>query len=265
MKNGVIGVIALLALFAPGFSFAQVLITEIMYDPAGADSGHEWVELYNAGASSVSLAHWKLLARGASHNIVAASSGELMAPHAYAVIAQKTAVFRSQYPDFGGSLYHAAFTLDNAGDTVELLDASSTPVDSAAYDSSLGGLGDGNSLQRAIGPDDAFSAHTPTPGAGIASGMIPPKQGTRKPVEKSAQKPVARTHSAASSSPQAADESVEAGEAASADAAPPAREDSYLWPIALFGIAVVAGAAIATARSYQKREWDIVEEIGEDV
>jgi hypothetical protein len=46
-----------------GWSEAQVVINEIMYNPStdqGADTGYEWVELYNAGAGSVDLGGWRL-------------------------------------------------------------------------------------------------------------------------------------------------------------------------------------------------------------
>ncbi|HLP82791.1 MAG TPA: lamin tail domain-containing protein, partial [Phycisphaerales bacterium] len=38
----------------------NVVITEIMYNPAGADEGQEWVEIYNAGAAPVDVSGWAL-------------------------------------------------------------------------------------------------------------------------------------------------------------------------------------------------------------
>ena len=38
----------------------SVIITEIMYDPAGAEQSTEWVEIYNRGTSTVDLSGWRL-------------------------------------------------------------------------------------------------------------------------------------------------------------------------------------------------------------
>ena len=43
------------------FIMAQdVVINEVLYDPEGADSGYEWIELFNAGDQSVNLENWKI-------------------------------------------------------------------------------------------------------------------------------------------------------------------------------------------------------------
>ncbi len=39
---------------------ADVIINEFLADPSGSDTGNEWVEIYNAGRSSVNLAAWQL-------------------------------------------------------------------------------------------------------------------------------------------------------------------------------------------------------------
>jgi hypothetical protein len=38
---------------------AEVIISEIMYNPAGTETGREWVELYNTGTASVDLSGWQ--------------------------------------------------------------------------------------------------------------------------------------------------------------------------------------------------------------
>ncbi len=49
-----------------GAVYSDVVINEIMYDPIGDDTGHEWVELYNAGQQDVNLEGARLMAGGAS-------------------------------------------------------------------------------------------------------------------------------------------------------------------------------------------------------
>src|SRR6476469_1718012 len=38
---------------------AEVILSEIMYDPQNGGTNREWVELYNTGASAVSLSGWQ--------------------------------------------------------------------------------------------------------------------------------------------------------------------------------------------------------------
>src|SRR4051812_3486895 len=50
---------ALAISFADSASRAEVIISEIMYDPQNADTNREWVELFNTGTSSVNLGGWQ--------------------------------------------------------------------------------------------------------------------------------------------------------------------------------------------------------------
>src|SRR5262245_6868221 len=38
---------------------AEVVISEIMYDPQNADANREWVELFNTGTSAVNIGGWQ--------------------------------------------------------------------------------------------------------------------------------------------------------------------------------------------------------------
>src|SRR5262245_23064613 len=38
---------------------AEVIISEIMYDPQNTDTNREWIELFNTGTSSVNLSGWQ--------------------------------------------------------------------------------------------------------------------------------------------------------------------------------------------------------------
>jgi hypothetical protein len=46
-------------LAACGPAAAEVIISEIMYNPTGTETGREWVELYNNGAAAVDLSGWQ--------------------------------------------------------------------------------------------------------------------------------------------------------------------------------------------------------------
>jgi len=40
-------------------SQAQVILSEIMYDPQNTDTNREWVEIFNTGASAVNIGGWQ--------------------------------------------------------------------------------------------------------------------------------------------------------------------------------------------------------------
>lgn len=65
----------------------RVVVNEVEANPAGADAGHEWVELYNADASeSVDLSLWTLSStRGVTEQLVL-PSGTVLAPGARALV-----------------------------------------------------------------------------------------------------------------------------------------------------------------------------------
>lgn len=249
-----VGVIALAPLEAQPLT-GQVVITEIMYDLAGgSDSGREWIEVFNAGSAGVTLRNYKLVENGSNHKIT--GSG-VLAPGAYAVIADNPAKFKTDYPAHAGFVFDSAFSLNNEGESIAIVDGSGSTVDAVSY-TQAGGNGSGDSLQR--NPSGVqFAAGIPTPGVGIpASGLTksPPKKG------KSAKKTAAK-NSAPTPLPEIIGEPASLPTevtftAAAASAAPSSL--SWLFPLLL---AVLGSAGVVTARHYRKSEWDIVEEVEE--
>jgi hypothetical protein len=132
--------IAMLAL--AGAARAGVAVNEIMYTPpAGAP---EWVEMFNAGADSVSTAGWTIRDAGATRHPIAKTR---IPPGGYLVLVKDTTLFRSI---FGSGAELAAVTLpslNNSGDAVVIDDSSGAKVDSVVFKSSWGGTG-GRSLER---------------------------------------------------------------------------------------------------------------------
>jgi hypothetical protein len=45
--------------FIPTLTLGQIIFSEIMFDPAGSDSGYEWVEIKNTENFSVNLEKYK--------------------------------------------------------------------------------------------------------------------------------------------------------------------------------------------------------------
>ncbi len=119
----------LLALIMSVLSFIittnALILSEIMYDPNGSDTGNEWVEVYNNGIGELDITNYKLFESNINHSINVHTSytnlnGSILQAGDYAVIADNVASFMILYPNYTGKLYDSAFSLLNAGELLEL-------------------------------------------------------------------------------------------------------------------------------------------------
>lgn len=110
-------------------SQAQIVITEIMYNPpeSGTDST-EFIELYNAGGSSVDLQNYTF-SSGVTFTF---SSSTVVAAGGYAVVAVDAAAFQAYYGVAPTGQFSGA--LGNGGEPIALRDGSNALVDSVNYD-----------------------------------------------------------------------------------------------------------------------------------
>jgi len=177
------------ALFVPTITHAAMQITEVMYDPPGANAGSQWLELTNVGDTAVSFGGYKINEGGANHKIIISSGTTTLAVGASAVVASDPQTFLSQFPTYGGTLLKSAFSFaSKKGETITLKDAKSQAVDSVSYDPSAGASGDGNTLHRqgsvlVVGaPNPGSTAHTeplqPKDAPSTAAANVVPKAST---------------------------------------------------------------------------------------
>ena len=161
----------------------NILVNEVQAD--GADGADEFVELYNPTPCPISVAGWTLKYSSASASAPAAKwtggSADVIAPHAYAVIAgvHYAGSASSVLGTFNGG---TTGVLSKAGGGIGVHDASGTRVDAVAYGSASKGNPEGKGAPAALPPssqsigrdtsssdtgDNAtdFSVKTPTPGA----------------------------------------------------------------------------------------------------
>lgn len=148
------------------YSAAQhVVISEVLYDPYGAEMGKEWVELYNPTNGVIDLSGWSLgdAARAGEYasGRYRFPDGTVLRPGGVIVIAQQ-AVSVTLRPDLeflvdpdpslddptvpnmipSGAWDGFGLTLGNTGDQVALLDAAGQPVDAVVWgDGSYPGTG----------------------------------------------------------------------------------------------------------------------------
>lgn len=135
-------------LIMPLYTRAQVLITEIMYDIEGADTGREWIEVQNTGSDSIDLSAWKLFEANTNHKITALGDTNLPS-QGFAIIADNTDKFKIDNPTYSGLLFDSTYSLGNEGETLILRDGTLADSDAVTYSPAVGGQGDGTTLQKA--------------------------------------------------------------------------------------------------------------------
>jgi hypothetical protein len=94
---------------------AGIVINEIMYDPSGADTTHEWLELFNKGGTGVDLTGWKFWEASTNHGLTLVQGSWNMPPAGYAVIVQDGTTFLADRPAFSGTVLDSTFSLVNSG------------------------------------------------------------------------------------------------------------------------------------------------------
>lgn len=145
----------------PKISHADLIINEIMYNPDGTDSGREWVEVYNTGNNDIDLSTYKLLENGVNHKISPVNEGDsaIVGANKYAIIADNPEKFLLDYSKTG-LLLDSAFSLNNTGEIIELIDFNGSSIDGVNYVTDWGADGNGNSLQF---NGDSWIPADPTP------------------------------------------------------------------------------------------------------
>ena len=125
----------------------SVVIHEIMFRPPSSHSSGEFLELYNRGATPVSLGGWEFT-EGISYTFPA---GATLAPGAYAVVAKDPAYMTANYPGLTQVFGPFDGTLRNRGELLRLEDERSNLADHVHY--GAGGqwpqlsAGEGSSLE----------------------------------------------------------------------------------------------------------------------
>jgi len=166
-KKIILGLVFFIFLFSFKLARANVIINEIMYNPAGTDTNREWVELYNNGSDTVDITSgksdsaWRFDDGSSSLHYI---NDDLNIPAGgYAVLADNKDTFLSDYPSFSGLVADTSMSLNNNG-TIKIWNGSKdagSVIDSVSYNSTSGADNDGNSLQLVNG---SWSPGTPTPG-----------------------------------------------------------------------------------------------------
>ena len=112
---------------------SALMITEIMYDPAGTDHDREWIEIYNDGLT-ITMADIKFVENGVGHKVSVYHGNTTLHTGGFAVISDDPVKFMADYPDFAGNLLDSSWSsLSNSGEELGLA-INSTVVDFLSYD-----------------------------------------------------------------------------------------------------------------------------------
>jgi competence protein ComEC len=139
---------------------AQLVISEVMADPAAVADGHgEWFEVHNRGARSVNLRGYRVGSGNDGPHVIARSV--VVTPGGYAVLARDASP-RSNggvAADYG---YGASISLANGRDWIALRDPSGVTVDSVAWrltsSGTSWGVRDLAAEHAAVGDDNWYRA-----------------------------------------------------------------------------------------------------------
>ena len=154
-----------------------------MFNPDGADSGREWVELYNAGSDDVTIVggtikgSWRI-SDTTNHTLIdpkgGVGRGDLAIPAGgYLIISNDPTTFLAEHTSGSYSVIKSSISLNNTGGTVMVFDGNGSTLDSVPYSKDQGASDDGMSLQKTS--SGAWIAALPTPGsANATAAYIPP-------------------------------------------------------------------------------------------
>ena len=129
--NGDISATALFELDANSSGF--VVINEINYHSAQYFDPKDWIEFYNDSDASFDLSNWSFRDGDESHNFVF-PVGSILAAHKFLVLSSDTTEFSRFFPTVKPLVAEFDFNLDNAGESIYLINANGQIVDSLTYD-----------------------------------------------------------------------------------------------------------------------------------
>lgn len=140
-----------------------LLISEVMSNPTGDDSGREWIEIYNNTDSSVDLSTLTISIKGGTALVATPlSGGTTLASGGYAIVGSTVSgatKFTQDYSTYSGPLFKSSISLVNTGATSIDIKVNGSVADSLP---SYTAAKEGSTLSLVNG---SFVQSNPTPGS----------------------------------------------------------------------------------------------------
>ncbi len=127
---------------------SDVIINEIMYNPSGVDTGHEWIEIYNTTDGNVDLTNWKFHEEETNHSLNLQQGDLVLSSGDYAIIADNANSFVVDYTNFSGTLFDSSFSLKNTSETIAIKDGIGNLIDELTYLSEWGGNDNNRTIEK---------------------------------------------------------------------------------------------------------------------
>lgn len=131
-----------------------------MYDPAGTDSGYEWIELYNPLDTQITITGWKFQVAGTTFTDTTTVGEGVIGAKSYILICENKVE--------GCDIYVSKLAMQNGGDStdgIQILDSKGNVVDTVLYDKP-----NKNSLTKENGTISPDSETAPPSGSGKSIG-----------------------------------------------------------------------------------------------
>jgi len=125
---GIAGVLLSVLSQVPAAGAGPVVISELMFRPPGDERQAQFIELFNAGSSPVSLAGWQF-DKGVTFTFPAVT----IPAGGYLVVAADAATFRAKHPAVTNFVAGWSGTLSGNGENVELVNATGERVSAVHY------------------------------------------------------------------------------------------------------------------------------------
>lgn len=270
---------------APFFVSAQVVVSEVAFDPIGSDDKREWIEIHNLGTSRIDLSKWSFSDGGTTRhalNLPPKNGGRgsvSIAPGGFLIIADDAAMFAKTYPEVS-DIIDSAMNLKNPASggsvSIVLYDEHKQVADTFTYAGGMTAKGSGDSAQRfgttvMAGPPTPGAENQKTPARMPVQAAVPksaPQTVARAtPSKKAKSTPTVRKPPKAAADPQEASISDERPGAPMMTGETAAAADgsfSRVWYAGALGLAGLGGLAAYAARRFGHDEWEI-EDMGETV
>jgi hypothetical protein len=145
------------AVFAPAKnSDTKIVINEINYNSSPTIDTKDWVELYNAGNSTVNLKNW-IISDGGPETGYIFPVDYSFTPGMHIVVCRDAAAFRLFWPRISNITGDMDFGLSSSGDDINLYDSDGNLVDFVSYTPNAPWPTDANGTGASIELTDPFS------------------------------------------------------------------------------------------------------------
>jgi lamin tail-like protein/PKD domain-containing protein len=125
----------------------DLIFTEIMYDPEGADTDQEWIEIFNLSSSTIEInSDWRFN-DGSNHLLNLYQGNNQIASSTFFIITSDAQTFLNAYQNFNNTILESSLSLNNSTDTIQLLNNNQL-ITEITYNSALGANGNGKTLEK---------------------------------------------------------------------------------------------------------------------